>query len=128
MAFLAVEELGQTTHPAVFRLIVIHSLTSASTPFVIPQSRLFNGAASPSGLVLPPNHSIYPRRYYKHQKPSRMMRMKPIQTTKWRTACFQCAAAKAKCSGRLGNPGSKCDRYVVVYLAASLAEHKALAA
>ncbi|KAK0726193.1 hypothetical protein B0T21DRAFT_385516 [Apiosordaria backusii] len=30
------------------------------------------------------------------------MRAKPIQTTKWGTACAQCASAKAKCSGRSG--------------------------
>ncbi|KAK4641282.1 hypothetical protein QC761_611000 [Podospora bellae-mahoneyi] len=29
------------------------------------------------------------------------MRAKAIQTTKWGTACAQCASAKAKCSGRL---------------------------
>ncbi|KAL2261807.1 hypothetical protein VTK26DRAFT_3281 [Humicola hyalothermophila] len=39
-----------------------------------------------------------------------MMRARPIQTTKWGTACAQCAAAKAKCSGRSSTPGSKCDR------------------
>ncbi|KAK4133601.1 hypothetical protein BT67DRAFT_55004 [Trichocladium antarcticum] len=39
-----------------------------------------------------------------------MMRTRAIQTTKWGTACAQCAAAKAKCSGRPGNQGSKCDR------------------
>ncbi|KAK4180463.1 hypothetical protein QBC36DRAFT_355149, partial [Triangularia setosa] len=39
------------------------------------------------------------------------MRAKPIQTTKWGTACAQCASAKAKCSGRSGS-GGKCDRYM----------------
>ncbi|GAB1312536.1 Zn(2)-C6 fungal-type domain-containing protein [Madurella fahalii] len=39
-----------------------------------------------------------------------MMRMKPIQTTKWGTACAQCASAKAKCSRQSSAPGSKCDR------------------
>ncbi|KAK4197553.1 hypothetical protein QBC40DRAFT_308994 [Triangularia verruculosa] len=39
------------------------------------------------------------------------MRAKPIQTTKWGTACAQCASAKAKCSGRSGS-GGKCDRYL----------------
>ncbi|KAK0671715.1 hypothetical protein QBC41DRAFT_363125 [Cercophora samala] len=39
------------------------------------------------------------------------MRAKPIQTTKWGTACAQCASAKAKCSGRSGT-GGKCDRYM----------------
>ncbi|KAK3396691.1 hypothetical protein B0T20DRAFT_502263, partial [Sordaria brevicollis] len=35
----------------------------------------------------------------------------PIPTTKWGTACAQCAAAKAKCSRQLSDaPGSKCDR------------------
>ncbi|KAK4183931.1 hypothetical protein QBC35DRAFT_507032 [Podospora australis] len=38
-----------------------------------------------------------------------MMRAKPIQTTKWGTACAQCASAKAKCSGRTAG-ASKCDR------------------
>ncbi|KXX80290.1 Transcriptional regulator WAR1 [Madurella mycetomatis] len=39
-----------------------------------------------------------------------MMRTKPIQTTKWGTACAQCASAKAKCSRQSSAPGSKCDR------------------
>lgn len=39
-----------------------------------------------------------------------MMRAKPIQTTKWGTACAQCAAAKAKCSRQSGSQGSRCDR------------------
>ncbi|KAK4227383.1 hypothetical protein QBC38DRAFT_509755 [Podospora fimiseda] len=39
-----------------------------------------------------------------------MMRGKAIPTTKWGTACAQCATAKAKCSGRSSTPGSKCDR------------------
>ncbi|KAM7200657.1 transcriptional regulator WAR1 [Naviculisporaceae sp. PSN 640] len=36
---------------------------------------------------------------------------KSIQTTKWGTACAQCASAKAKCSRKPTDvPGSKCDR------------------
>ncbi|KAK5654079.1 hypothetical protein OQA88_7759 [Cercophora sp. LCS_1] len=37
------------------------------------------------------------------------MRAKPIQTTKWGTACAQCASAKAKCS-RQTSTQSRCDR------------------
>ncbi|KAK3988417.1 hypothetical protein QBC44DRAFT_243579 [Cladorrhinum sp. PSN332] len=40
------------------------------------------------------------------------MRGKTIPTTKWGTACAQCATAKAKCSGRSAAPGSKCDSNV----------------
>lgn len=40
-------------------------------------------------------------------------RVKSLSTTKWGTACAQCASAKAKCSRQLSDtPGSKCDRYV----------------
>ena len=36
---------------------------------------------------------------------------KAIQTTKWGTACAQCASAKAKCSRKATDrPGTKCDR------------------
>ncbi|KAL2138587.1 hypothetical protein VTI28DRAFT_6532 [Corynascus sepedonium] len=43
------------------------------------------------------------------RRPVRPMRTRPAQTIKWGTACAQCAAAKAKCSGRPTDPG-KCDR------------------
>ncbi|KAK4208014.1 transcriptional regulator WAR1 [Rhypophila decipiens] len=40
-----------------------------------------------------------------------MSKAKSIQTTKWGTACAQCASAKAKCSRKPTDiPGSKCDR------------------
>ncbi|KAK3372713.1 hypothetical protein B0H63DRAFT_564083 [Podospora didyma] len=39
-----------------------------------------------------------------------MIRSKAIHTTKWGTACTQCASAKAKCSRQSGSLGSKCDR------------------
>ncbi|KAK3367434.1 hypothetical protein B0T24DRAFT_635859 [Lasiosphaeria ovina] len=39
-----------------------------------------------------------------------MVRSKPIQTTKWGTACTQCASAKAKCSRQYSSTESKCDR------------------
>ncbi|KAK1830637.1 hypothetical protein QBC39DRAFT_372681 [Podospora conica] len=39
-----------------------------------------------------------------------MIPAKSIQTTRWGTACAQCASAKAKCSRQYGSKGSKCDR------------------
>ncbi|EDO64965.1 hypothetical protein GE21DRAFT_15 [Neurospora crassa] len=39
-----------------------------------------------------------------------MIKTKADQTTKWGTACAQCAAAKAKCSRTSELRGSKCDR------------------
>ncbi|EGO51339.1 hypothetical protein NEUTE1DRAFT_104400 [Neurospora tetrasperma FGSC 2508] len=39
-----------------------------------------------------------------------MNKKKSNQTTKWGTACAQCAAAKAKCSRTSETRGSKCDR------------------
>ncbi|KAK3489601.1 uncharacterized protein B0T23DRAFT_204864 [Neurospora hispaniola] len=39
-----------------------------------------------------------------------MNKTKSNQTTKWGTACAQCAAAKAKCSRTSETRGSKCDR------------------
>ncbi|KAK3364624.1 hypothetical protein B0T25DRAFT_69883 [Lasiosphaeria hispida] len=46
------------------------------------------------------------------QQPStrKTIRAKSIQTTKWGTACSQCASAKAKCSRQSNSQQSKCER------------------